>query len=77
MRVEFDGGVLVTAFVAPGSEEEARYRQALEGQVELVTSASSLWTVATVLVERLGWDPVTAEHAVAHIARAAADVSEG
>lgn len=74
MRVSLDAGVLASAFVAPGSADEATYRLALEGEVPLVTSPKVLLEFARLLVERLGWDPVMAEHAVTHVARVAAAV---
>jgi predicted nucleic acid-binding protein len=74
VRVSLDAGVLASAFVAPGSAEEAAYRRALEGEVELVTSPAVLLEFATLLTGRLGWDPVMAEHAVTHVARVAAAV---
>ena len=70
----FDAGTLTSAFVSPGSAEEAAYRRILEGEVELVTSPATLWLFARVLIDGFGWDPVMAEHAVTHVARVAADV---
>jgi hypothetical protein len=74
VRVSLDAGELAAAFVAPGSYEEAAYRRALEGEVGLVTSPGVLLELATLLIERLGWDPAMAEHAVTHVARIAAAV---
>ena len=69
-----EAGVLASAFVTPGSTSEAAYRRVLEGEDELVTSPSVLLEFATLLTERLGWDPVMVEHAVTHVARVAAAV---
>lgn len=74
MRVTLDAGELASAFVAPGSDQEAAYRRALEGEVELVTSPGVLLEFATLLTERLGWDPVMAENAVTHVATIASAV---
>jgi uncharacterized protein with PIN domain len=74
VRVTLGPGELATAFVVPGSDEEAAYRRALEGEVELVTSPAVLLEVATLLTRRFGWDPVMAEHAVTQVARVAAAV---
>lgn len=74
MRVTLGAAELASAFVAPGSEEEAAYRRALEGVDDLVTSPAVLLELATLLVEALRWDPAMAEHAVSHVARAAAAV---
>jgi hypothetical protein len=74
VRATLEAGVLAAAFVAPGSAAEAEYRRALECEVELVTSPAVLLEFATLLVERFGWEPVMAEHAVTHVARNAAAV---
>jgi hypothetical protein len=74
VRPTLGTGELAAAFVAPGSDEEAAYRLALEGEVELVTSPAVLLGFATLLTRRLGWDPVMAEHAVTQVARVAAAV---
>ena len=77
MRVMLDAGALASAFVAPGSAEEAAYRRALEGKVDLVTSPGVLLEFATLLTGPFGWDPVMAEHAIMHVARVAAEVRSG
>ena len=75
MRVTPDAGELAFAFVAPGSDEEAAYRRALEGEDELVTSPALLLEFARLLTERFGWDPVMAEHAVTQVAGIAVAVA--
>jgi hypothetical protein len=70
----FDAGRLASAFVFPGSAEEAAYRRFLEGEDELVTSPATLFEFARILIEGFGWDPVMAEHAVTHVARVAVGV---
>ena len=74
MRVTLDAGALASAFVAPGGGDETAYRRVLEGEDELVTSPAVLLEFATLLIERFGWDPVMAEHAVTHVAGVAAAV---
>jgi hypothetical protein len=74
VRASPDAGALASAFARPGSDEEAAYRRALEGEDELVTSPAVLFEFATLLTERFGWDPVMAEHAVMHVARVAVAV---
>ena len=74
MRVTLGPGELAAAFVSPGSGQEVAYRRALEGEDELVTSPAVLLGFATLLTERLGWDPDMAGHAVANVARVAAAV---
>ena len=71
MKVTLDAGALASAFVAPGSTDEAAYRRVLEGEDELVTSPAVLFEFATLLIRRFGWDPIMAEHAVTHVARVA------
>ena len=68
--VALDAGALVSAFVIPGSDAEATYRRALEGDTALVTTRGTLLSFATLLTDRFGWDPAMAAHAVMHVASA-------
>lgn len=69
MRVVLDTNVLISAFIFPGGAPEAVYRLALEGRIDLVTSAPLLAEFGRVLSEKFGWEGGRAEEAVAQIAR--------
>lgn len=69
MRVVLDTNLLISALVFPGGTPEALHRLALEGRLELVTSAPLLAELGRVLTEKFGWSPARAREAVAQAAR--------
>jgi putative PIN family toxin of toxin-antitoxin system len=77
LRVVLDTNVLISAFIFPGGAPEAVYRLALEGDVELVTSAPLLAEFGRVLTEKFGWVASRVEDAVGQVARIGVVVKPG
>lgn len=69
MKVVLDTDILISAFVFPGGPPEDVFRAALEGRVELVTSAPLLAEFGRVLSSKFGWESSAAEEAVAQVVR--------
>ena len=69
MRVVVDTNVLISAFCFPGGTPERVYRAAIEGRLELVTSATLLAEFGRILTDKFGWEPGRAADAVAQVAR--------
>lgn len=67
MKAVLDTNLLVSAFVFPGGAPEVVYRRALEGHLEIVTSAPLLAELARVLAEKFGWEQPRVDEAVTQL----------
>jgi hypothetical protein len=61
----------VWALIFPGGPPDTVYRLALEGEIELVSSAPLLAELARVLAEKFGWRPERAEELTEQLIRIA------
>jgi len=74
VKAVVDTNVLISAFIFPGGPPEDVYRLALEGRLDLATSAVLLAEFGRILVDKFGWAPTHAEDAVAQVTRVASIV---
>lgn len=73
-KVVFDTNIYISAFLTRGGRAEEAFLQAVEGRIELFTSAPILREMATKLREKFLWDDEHIEAALRHIGRVASVV---